>query len=422
MQARFLKSYVKDNAEVSIPSSKSLSHRALICASLARGDSLIINPARNDDTEATMRVMKCFGASFEEQNENILVHGIDGKMSYNHEKADCGESGSTLRFLIPLAGLLSQEVVFTGHGRLMERPQTVYEELFRQNGLLFKQKNDGLHIRGPLHAGNYSVKGNVSSQFISGLLFAFPLCNENSMIRVQPPFESSSYVNLTLDALSKAGVHIQTEDLVYKIPGNQSYHPIHEKIEGDDSQMAFFAELAMIQKRPVRVINMSHDSHQGDHVIINIIQKLGGNVTEVENGYRFESGHLTGTEIDLANCPDLGPALFALATQCEGKTVFTHCKRLRMKESDRIAAMEEELTKLGCVIDSTEDTVTVEGKSPIRGNVTLNGHNDHRIVMALSMLCSLSDGNVIDDAQAVNKSYPDFFKDLSAIGIQVDYD
>lgn len=422
MQVRFTKSQVKEDAQVSIPSSKSLSHRALICAGLADGESVILHPALNKDTEATMRAMTCLGASFENQDGNIVVHGVNGKPVYNHQKADCGESGSTLRFLIPVAALLKDEVVFTGHGRLMQRPQSVYEDLFHKAGLLFTKKEDGLHVRGPLQAGRYSVRGDVSSQFISGLLFALPLCKDDSIIRIQPPFESSSYVNLTLNALLKAGVSVQKGDLVYMIPGSQSYHPIHEKIEGDDSQMAFFAELALIQNRPVKVVNMSHESQQGDHVIIDLVRKLGGSVTEIEDGYCFEGDRLHGTTIDLADCPDLGPALFALASQCEGETVFTHCERLRIKESDRIAAMEEEMTKLGCDIHSDKDTVTVKGKTQIKGNVVLNGHNDHRIVMALSMLATLGNDVVITDAQAVSKSYPEFFQDLSGIGIQVNYD
>lgn len=422
MQAQFRKSQIRRDATVSIPSSKSLSHRALICASLAGGDSEIIHPAFNKDTEATMRVMECFGASFEEKDDRVIVHGINGKLRYDHQKADCGESGSTLRFLIPLAALLEEEVIFTGHGRLMERPQTVYDELFQKEGLLFEKKEDGLHVRGPLQAGNYQVRGDVSSQFISGLLFALPLCKGNSVLRIQPPFESASYVSLTLDALMKAGVSVQTGDLVYLIPGEQNYLPFHERIEGDDSQMAFFAELSLIQNRPLRVLNMNHASHQGDHVILEFVKKLGGHVTEIEDGYLFEGGNLHGCEMDLADCPDLGPALFALATQCEGDTVFHHCERLRIKESDRIAAMEEELRKLGCSIHSTEDTVIVHGKTAIRGNVTLNGHNDHRIVMALSMLATLTDGVVIEGAEAVNKSYPQFFQDLSETGIEVDYD
>ena len=196
--------------------------------------------------------------------------------------------------------------------------------------------------------------------------------------------------------------------------------PIDCTVEGDDSQMAFFAELALIQNVSMDVLNLRHDSKQGDHVIVDIVRNIGGTVAEIDDGYRISGGYLRGTTIDLADCPDLGPALFAIATQCEGTTTFIHADRLRMKESDRIACMEEELHKLGCQMTSDRGTVTVQGKTAIHGKVTLDGHNDHRIVMALAVLASCSDGAVeILGSEAVNKSYPNFFEDLERTGIVV---
>lgn len=404
-------------AEIFLPSSKSLAHRALITASLAKGDSVIHALAMNNDTQATIAVMEKAGASFERDGEDLIVHGIE-HMNYDGSRLDCGESGSTLRFLIPLFSLCPQTAVFTGHGKLMERPQNVYAQLYGEQSLRFERKDSQLFVEGPLKAGTYRLKGDVSSQFISGLLFALPLLEGDSIIEVLPPFESASYVGLTLDALKRSGIHIEQDGLTYHIQGNQTYQPINCTVEGDDSQMAFFAEEAMIHNVPLDVCNVSHTSHQGDHVILKYAEMLGGLVSETNQGYRFNSRTLKGAELDLADCPDLGPALFALATQCQGTTVFHHVARLRMKESDRIACMETELRRLGCTITSDQDSVTITGASPIHGNVTLQGHNDHRIVMALSILASIADGPVcIEGCEAVNKSYPNFFEDLAGTGV-----
>jgi 3-phosphoshikimate 1-carboxyvinyltransferase len=402
---------------VSIPPSKSLSHRALITAALAPGTSIITNLAENKDTEATKRVLSSLGAEFEKEGNRTIVHGIQDLSAYEGQVLDCGESGSTLRFLIPLFALRNQTVRFTGHGRLMERPQSVYEDLFQKSHLFFEHTDQEIVLRGPLQAGEYTVDGNVSSQFISGLLFALPLCKGNSTLTVREPFASKSYVRLTLDALAKAGIVIRETGNVFTIPGSQTYQPFTSRMEGDASQAAFLAELGLIQKTPLEVWNLSHDSHQGDAVIFEIIRSLGAEVKEVPEGYRIVPGNLKGSVIDLEDCPDLGPALFALASQCEGMTTFLHAGRLRIKESDRIAAMEEELRKLGCRITSDPDTVRVEGPARIKGNVTLKGHNDHRIVMALSVLATIADGPVvIQGSQAVSKSWPSFFEDLKSAG------
>lgn len=406
-------------AQIEIPSSKSLSHRALITASLADGISIIHHLAENNDTQATMSLMQKAGATFEKRGDDLYVHGIR-KMDYDGSVLDCGESGSTLRFLIPIFSLSSQGAAFTGHGKLMERPQSVYEEIFQKQGLSFQKQEDSLFVKGPLQSGTYQLRGNVSSQFISGLLFALPLLKGDSTIEVLPPFESASYVGLTMEALKRSGIQIAQEGLIFHIPGGQVYQLIDCTVEGDDSQMAFFAEEALIHHVPLDVLNIRHDSHQGDAVIVHIVRSLGGQAEEISNGYRFTGTHLCGTVIDLADCPDLGPALFALASQCEGKTTFLNAGRLRVKESDRIACMEEEMQKLGCKISSQESTVTVQGRTAVHGNVTVNGHNDHRIVMALAVLASIADGPVtIEGSEAVKKSYPDFFADLKKTGVNV---
>ena len=417
MRAQISHSNVKEGAFISLPSSKSLSHRALITAALATGVSKIDGVAISKDIEATMRAMSALGASFTVNGNTITVKGA-GSLLKSDGVVDCGESGSTLRFLIPLFALLEKETVFTGHGKLMERPQSVYEELFEKQGLQFEKDGSFLKVKGPLHGGYFSLPGDVSSQFFSGLLFALPLCKEDSVIEILAPFESSSYVNLTIEALRKAGVQATLKDNILHIPGNQTYHSFETTVEGDDSQMAFYAEMALIHQAEVEVGNVSHDSMQGDHIIIDFACQSGAKVIETEKGYLFAGGHGKAITADLSNCPDLGPALFALATQLEGTSVFTGCGRLRIKESDRIACMEEELRKLGCDISSKGDRVTVKGKTELNRNVILHGHNDHRIVMALAVLASISDGCIIEDGQAVSKSYPHFFDDFRACGME----
>ena len=408
-------------AEVTLPSSKSLSHRALITAALAEGTSRIRSMTESKDTEATMRALSAAGVTFEKEGADILVHGTGGRILYHGDVIDCGESGSTLRFLIPVFSTREGHFVFTGHGKLMERPQTVYEKIFSEQSLQFEKDGQCLITEGPLKAGKYVIDGSISSQFISGLLFALCMLEKDSEIEILPPYESASYVGLTIDALARAGMHVEENGLHYVVHGGGKYQPADCTVEGDDSQSAFFAELAMVSGTDVIVHNLNHASRQGDRVIRKIIADMGGIVQEVHDGYCFRAGDLKGTTIDLGDCPDLGPALFALATQAEGTTVFTNTRRLRIKESDRVGCMEEELRKLGCEITSDENSVTIKGRTKIKGNVTVDGHNDHRIVMSLACLASCAEGPVtITDAQAVTKSYPDFFRDLKNTGVIVE--
>lgn len=411
----------KTGGEISLPASKSLSHRAILAASLANGVSVLRHMGSSKDILATRSAMEHFGVRFKEDGEDLIVCGIQ-ELQYDGEVIDCNESGSTLRFLIPIASLQEKTVVFTGHGRLMERPQTIYEDLFRKRGMRFEKKDNLLYVEGGLQGGDFTAQGDISSQFFTGLLYALPLCHRDSTLTILPPFESKSYVNLTMDVLQRAGIHVGRNELVYTIQGRQHYQPIDYAISGDDSQMAFFAALACMCNVSVTVRHADHHSRQGDHVILDIIRQFGGDVSETKNGYMFTGKALKSACVDLADCPDLGPVLFALATQAEGETVFTHCERLRIKESDRIACMETELRKLGCDIRSDGGTVIVRGRTVLPGGVRLDGHNDHRIVMALSVLCATCDKSVeIAGAEAIEKSYPAFFADLSRCGVQVEY-
>ncbi len=408
---------------IQIPPSKSMMHRHLIAASLASGTSKLLHYKDNEDTIATKNALMHLGATFEMKDDTLIVQGVGKDFRYDLEVVDCNESGSTLRFLIPIFSLTKKEVVFTGKKRLLERPQSVYEEIFNANGLRFEKDTDNLIIEGALAGDNYKVQGNISSQFISGLLFTLPLLSSKSTIELVPPIESASYIFLTIDVLKKAGIQIEWKDNMIYIPGNQSYVPFEAEMEADDSQAAFFIAYSLLNDIPITISNISHHSKQGDHVMLKIVRDMGADVIELRNGYRIEPNVLKPCEIDLKDCPDLGPILFALASQIEGKTKFINTERLRIKESDRIQAMADELNKIGCFMEISDNEVEITGKQIECENGIFDGHNDHRIVMALSILLSSNTKkNVIQGTEAVSKSYPDFFQDLEKTGVDITYD
>lgn len=403
------------SGKVVIPPSKSMAHRAIICASLAQGKSTITNVTYSQDIKTTIEGMRLLGAKIEMKEDSVIVEGITD-FSLQQEEVFCCESGSTLRFFIPIFSLCNTTVRFTGQGRLMQRPQKVYEDLFHEQGLSFEQDENGITIQESLKPGDYTLKGDISSQFISGLLFTLPLMKEDSILHILPPFESRSYVDLTLQMLETYGIHVtMQDDHTICIPGNQSYQPHDYAIEGDYSQLAFFAVLAAIQ-HDLTITGVNLSSRQGDRQIIDILRSFGVKVEEVERGYHIYQGITHTAEIDLANCPDLGPILTVLAMYSPGNTRIYNAGRLRIKESDRIEAMETELRKFGVDIHSTEDEIFITGADSYTCKEELFGHNDHRIVMALSvaLTCSNKDG-FITDAQAINKSYPAFFEDLIRI-------
>ena len=418
MKKAISKGSVKSNI-VNVPCSKSIAHRVLICAALAEGKSIIRNIEESEDIKATINALRSIGVTFNYIDDTLIVYGVGKNIKLIKDEVFCNESGSTLRFLIPLLSLSNERVIFKGEGRLLKRPLDVYKDIFESQGLYFDLRDDELVIEGSLSSGKYVIPGNISSQFISGLLFTLPLLEGDSEIEIIEPIESKSYIYLTIDALKKAGVEVNFTDNVLYIKGNQSYKCLEEKVPGDDSQAAFFASLVNMIEAPLTISNMEHDSNQGDHKIIDILKKMNMVIEEKDEGYTFYPSLLVGTEIDLEDNPDLGPVLFALASKAMGKTVFKNVSRLRIKESDRIASMEEELKKLGIEISSTDNEVIVK-ESNISNIEELYGHNDHRIVMALAILAASSEKEiVIDGVEAINKSYPKFFEDLEKIGVNV---
>ncbi len=402
-----------------IPPSKSLAHRAVICAALAGGTSRIDNIDYSMDVMATLSAMDALGAHIERFKDHVIITGIKTLKSEKELHINCEESGSTLRFLIPLFSLCENKVVFTGKGRLMQRPQSVYEKLFEDNGTPLRKTENELIVEGVLQAGEIHVRGDVSSQFISGLLFALPLLSEDSEVIIEGPYESESYVNLTIDMLKKFGIQIEAKDRTLTIFGNQSYHPQNITVESDYSQLAFFAALGVLNG-PVRCGGLKQNSLQGDRAVVHIIEQMNGKVTYENDCYCFDRSELAATVIDLADCPDLGPALMMLASFAQDETKIINAGRLRIKESDRIEAMESELRKCGVQIRSTDDTIWITGKTDWSVSERLSGHNDHRIVMALAVGATIAKTPVvIEGAEAVRKSYPAFFEDLARLGIDV---
>ena len=388
---------------IAAPPSKSMGHRLLICAALSNGSCTVRGISDSQDMLATLDCLSALGMTYTQDGDVLTVHGIQASPT-DTVTLPCRESGSTLRFLIPPALHLSHSACFIGSDRLMERGVGVYEDLFSQKNISVKKAADGLHISGRLTPGDYTLPGNVSSQFVSGLLFALPLLDGNSTIRVLPPVESRAYIDMTVDAMKAFGIAV-TEPCAntFVIGGNQAYRPVDTTVEGDWSNGAFLYALRTLG-HPVDVSGLKADSLQGDKICVDLLEQL-------------RNGRPT---IDISGCPDLGPVLFAVAAACHGAT-FTGTRRLQIKESDRARAMAEELAKMGIRVDVGDNTATVYGGTLTAPTEELCGHNDHRIVMALSVLLSRV-GGAITEAEAVQKSYPDFFRVLEERGLEVAYD
>ena len=383
--------------EVMVPPSKSMAHRALICAALSVG-SYVENLAWSDDITATLICLQKMGAAVERTADGVRIGGMDPFALPAGPVLPCNESGSTLRFLLPLCMLGGVPVTLTGSPRLFERPLDVYEDICRQQGIPMTKTATSVTVCGRLSAGEYAVTGEVSSQFISGLLFALPLLKGDSKLTVTGRFESASYVDLTLSALRTFGIAVERQDNTFFIKGGQAYSAADYAVEGDCSNAAFLEGFNLL-KGDVKANGLSVETLQGDRVYAEFYRRL-------QNGERH---------FDLSDCPDLAPVLFALAAACGGG-YFTGTARLRMKESDRAAVMAEELAKFGVAVTVGENYVEISDGRLQPPTEVLCGHNDHRVVMALSLLCSVT-GGIIDGAEAVAKSYPNYFEVIKSLQI-----
>ena len=406
------------NGTVEVISSKSLSHRYVIAAGLSKDRSVIDNVLDSDDLLATKKALKQLGVIF----DGNAIKGTD--FTYDGNVVDCHESGSTLRFFIPIFMLLDQEVTFHGKGRLPDRPLDVYKEMFEKTYLWKKQgsRELPLTVKGPLIGGTYHMRGDVSSQFMTGLLFALPLAKEDSMIHLTTPLSSKDYVELTLDVLKAFGIHIKYDNHQFFIKGNQTYKAVQARVEGDFSQAAFFMVAGLIGK-PLTLTGLNPSSKQGDQKIVDILKKMQGNVVyDLETAsYQITPSVTQATTIDLDPIPDLGPILMVLAGLSLGTTHFKGISRLRLKESDRMEAMRKALEILGVEVIVSGDEAWIKGVPFFKGNVVLDGANDHRIVMALSIASIKAQGTItITHAESIAKSYPTFFQVFKNLGGTID--
>ncbi len=383
--------------EVYAPASKSVAHRLLICAGLSDGESEIKNVAFSEDILATLDCLEALGAVIEKGESTVKIKGTSPENLKEAKIFPARESGSTLRFFIPIA-LLSESIhTFTGYGRLMERPVEVYEKICADKSLLFERGEGVIRVRGRLTGGEFTLRGDISSQFISGLLFALPLCDGDSILRLTGKIESRSYIDMTLDAMKSFGVNAEWKDeATLYIKGSQKYESRFVTVEGDYSNAAFLDAFNLIGG-DVRVKGLKEASLQGDRVYKEYFRALS-------------EGRAV---LDVSDCPDLAPILMTVAVLKKG-AVLKGTARLKIKESDRGEVMKQELSSFGADITVKENEIVIN-KSPLhKSHRVLSGHNDHRVVMSLTVISTVFGGE-IDGAEAVKKSYPDFFDTIEQL-------
>ncbi len=381
---------------VKAPPSKSAAHRLLICAGLAEGRSIIHGISESEDMKATLDCLTALGAVWTKAGDTVTITGTDPRKR-GETVLPCRESGSTLRFFLPLCLLSENEAVLKGSETLLHRPLDVYEQICLSQGLLFDRGEEGITVGGPLTGGHFRVPGDISSQFISGLMFTLPLLSGYSVIELIPPVQSASYIAMTVNALAKFGIRVEVAENSIIIPGDQRYLPQDLTVEGDWSNAAFFFALNALGSE-LEIEGLERETLQGDAVIRRLLGRLGRGCPT----------------IDIGDCPDLAPVLMATAAALNG-AVLTNTDRLKIKESDRGAAMAEELAKFGVPVTVGDNVITVEAPDELKTpTVPVNSHNDHRIVMANAVLLTLVGGE-IEGAEAVKKSFPDFFEVLNRL-------
>ena len=391
--------------------SKSDAHRALIAAALAGGECRLSDWGDSDDVRATLQALEALGLI--RTRSGFSLSG--GGSMRSDVTISCGQSGSTLRFLIPLTLVLGEGARFTGEGRLMQRPLSVYERLFARQGVDWRLKGDQLTVSGRLAAGRYELPGDVSSQFVTGLCFALPLLEKDSQIDFTSPLESGGYVGMTLETLRRFGIKIHERANGLDIPGGQRYHPAVYAIEGDWSYGAFWLA-AGAMGGDVTVRGLKSPSRQGDSRVSAILQEMGATIAQSGDTVRACGNTLRGAEISLADVPDLAPVLAVAACAAHGRSRFTHARRLRIKESDRLAAIGRMVTDLGGRIELGEDEFIIEGVGRLKGGVVETQH-DHRMAMAEAVAAGIAEGPVyLDDRDCVAKSAPPFWDPHKALG------
>lgn len=399
--------------------SKSVAHRLLICAAFADAPSVIRCEESNEDINATVNCLCALGATITRDDPFFNVSPI--KKFNKKALLPCNESGSTLRFLVPICAAIGGEFTFDMKGKLPQRPLSPLKELLEENGVTFSKVSDGkLTITGKLNNSDFKIAGNVSSQFITGLLFALTFSNKNATLTVTNKLESAPYVDITLDALALFGVKIEKSGNLYRIPQIAKLSsPKEISVEGDWSNAAFPLALGIIGKRPITVSNLSLTSSQGDKKIIDVLTLFGGEIAHNDSSFTASPSKIHSIELDASDIPDLVPIIATVAAVADGKTVIRGAARLKIKESDRLIAISTVLSTLGASITPTDDGLIIEGTASLRGG-KVSSFGDHRIAMCAAIASAVStDDVVIDGAEAVNKSYPLFWKDICSVGMKI---
>ncbi len=408
------------SGKIKVPPSKSFAHRAVISAFLSGAECKVNNLNLSEDLLATLSCIKALGAEVEFDEEKCVatISGNDSPLP-KKIRLDCRESGSTLRFFIPIALCFCDNLEFVGSGRLMKRPLRPYFDIFDKLGIAYKKEADRLMITGRLTAGEFYLDGSLSSQFLTGLLFALPTLDGDSRVIIDGGLSSKGYIDITLDVLKKYGIKIENNDYtIFNIKGNQKYKQRNYTVEGDFSQAAFFLTAGALGC-DITCTGLNENSLQGDKKILEIIEATGARIERL-GPTRFKgiaTSTMHGITVDADEIPDLVPILAVLFAFCKGESRIINAGRLRIKESDRLAAICTELKKMGAEIEEGEDFLTICGKQ-VLGGAEVSAHNDHRIAMAAAIAACRSEGAVIIHGaeRSVKKSYPDFFEAYKKLG------
>ena len=408
---------------VEVPSSKSELHRLIIAAALSDRETAIVSRGLSEDAEATVRSLRALGSdieiSREGASETVIVKPLK-KKGNDRKDLYVGESGSTLRFLIPLAGALKEDAVFHRAGRLSARPLEPLLTELAAHGMSFREEGEALFSSGNLSAGRFTLPGDVSSQFITGLLLALPVLTEDSELLVTGRVESESYITMTLDVLERAGVRVTVSETecgrLFQIPGSQCPRlPGTVTASGDWSGAAFFLALGALSGEGVTVEGLSASTAQGDREILNLLRRFGAKVKTADGWVTVSKGTLQGCSVDASMIPDLVPVLAVVAALSEGETVITHAERLRLKESDRLKTTAALLNALGGIAEETPDGLKITGVKQLKGG-TVSSAGDHRIAMSAAVAAAGSEHEVIiEDPDVVKKSFPGFYEELEKL-------
>ena len=399
------------SGEVNIPPSKSAAHRALICAALSEGTSRVTPYCTSKDIKATVYCLKALGMNIEEDENGYTLSKGDIKKG---KTLNFGESGSTARFLLPIAAALGADITGVGEGRLPERPMNTLTTLFREHGVEVSSDNLPITLNGKLKGGDFCLPGNISSQYISGLMLAAPLINEDINIIPTTALESVGYIDMTVSAMNKYGVAVEETNNGWRVLSDAEYKAKDTVIEGDWSQAAFFMSAAAIGG-DIKIKGLDFASNQGDMAALDVFAAFGADISITDNVLHIKRGTLRGIEVSAADIPDMVPAIAVTAAFASGKTVIHSAERLRIKESDRIKTTLAVLSAMGIKTEEKDDGMIIYGGKP-KGAV-IDGANDHRIVMAAAIAAAFAEGeSAITGYEAINKSYPEFFEDFKRIG------